>query len=208
MKNILILLFTALLPLISNGAGTSQLDISLDEVNNHLSNQCKYELSDELQKLIIKKNFKQNEKITAVDFYFLIKAKAKKIQGKMSFSCFNESSNSQKNTDVKTNDTASVSTLALTAKEIIRNEDSGGRYMRLIAWEKKINTKNWAGTVAHVNTIFGDKTKIKVPDFFLICPASLQMSCIGVELPDKLILTNLEKNFLVDFLIKNIIVIN
>lgn len=62
----------------------------------------------------------------------------------------------------------------------IESEDSGGRYFRLIAWDKVMTGRNWKGTVAYVREIYGDHQKISVPDFFYMCPELLRLTCFSL----------------------------
>jgi hypothetical protein len=74
------------------------------------------------------------------------------------------------------------------AKSEIELEDSGGRYYRIVSWEKEVRGKNWQGTMAYVNSIFGDGEKSAIPNQFLACPKLALNPCfyIHIATPTKL----------------------
>ena len=68
------------------------------------------------------------------------------------------------------------------AKLEIEKEDAGGRYYRIINWEKEIHGSNWQGTMTYVNSIFGDGHRSAVPDQFLACPKASNNPCFYVNI--------------------------
>jgi len=74
------------------------------------------------------------------------------------------------------------------AKSEIELEDSGGRYYRIVNWEKVVQGKNWLGTMAYVNSIFGDGENSAIPNQFLACPKLAPNPCfyIHIATPTKL----------------------
>lgn len=74
------------------------------------------------------------------------------------------------------------------AKLEIEKEDSGGRYYRIVNWEKEVRGKNWQGTMAYANSIFGDGEKSAIPNQFLACPKPALNPCfyIHITTPTKL----------------------
>jgi len=80
-----------------------------------------------------------------------------------------------------------------TARDEIRAEDSGGRYFRIITWQKVYRAENFNGTIAYINSIFGDGIKTASPEYFLVCPESDDMTCFSMEVKSKFKLTKIEK---------------
>jgi hypothetical protein len=68
------------------------------------------------------------------------------------------------------------------AKSEIEFEDSGGRYYRIVNWEKEVRGKNWLGTMAYVNSISGDGEKSAIPNQFLACPKLPRNPCFYLHI--------------------------
>ena len=92
------------------------------------------------------------------------------------------------------------------AKSEIETEDSGGRYYRIVNWEKEIRGKNWLGTMIYVNAIFGDGEKSTIPDQFLACPKASRNPCFYINVAPSTHLSKAEsmqvKKLLVDISIE------
>jgi hypothetical protein len=84
--------------------------------------------------------------------------------------------------------------------EIIINEDSGGRYGRIIKWERAFSAINWKGRIAYVDSIFGDGQKMRIDDYLLICPATHDSPCPSFEVTDGTRLNPAEVNAVVRLL--------
>jgi hypothetical protein len=97
------------------------------------------------------------------------------IQGKLSFSCLAGALSASPENSV----------LRTTAADEIALEDSGGRYARNIVWQRKYEGDGWVGTVAYVNSVFGDQSKQPIPDSFLICPDKDGLACFSFEVGKK-----------------------
>lgn len=111
-----------------------------------------------------------NDKVVSVDFYIDLNSMPA-IQGKLSFSCLAGAlSVSPENSGQRT-----------TAADEIALEDSGGRYARNIVWQRKYEGDGWVGTVAYVNSVFGDQSRQTIPDYFLICPDKDELACVSFE---------------------------
>lgn len=80
-----------------------------------------------------------------------------------------------------------------TAKEEITNQDSGGRYGRVIDWQRSYKGENFRGTVAHIDSIFGDGVKIPTAEEFYICPAVSGFVCFSLIFDESLRLTKSER---------------
>jgi len=69
----------------------------------------------------------------------------------------------------------------LTARGEIANEDSGGRYSRHVVWERRYSGSNWSGTIAYVDSIFGDGSRLRIPAYILTCPKDVGLTCFSLE---------------------------
>lgn len=65
-------------------------------------------------------------------------------------------------------DSQEIPEISMTPREQIEQEDSGGRYYRHVAWQKRISGINWKGKAAHVNALHGDGEVLPV-NFYLVC---------------------------------------
>lgn len=81
-------------------------------------------------------------------------------------------------------------------KEIISEEDSGGRYGRNVSWTKPFVGVNFKGKISYVNSQFGDGQKTNSPDFFMICPDDSQLTCMSLEFPEKIRLSPKERRLI------------
>lgn len=151
--------------LASNGRPNYQDNILL------LGNRCGYILGENVSSKIVDSSVNVNSGIISFDFHLVMKLDGDAAHGKLSFSCFvGGSSVSGSNVENKT-----------TAVDEIALEDSGGRYVRNIVWQKKYEGKGWVGTVAYVNSVYGDRERLPVPDYFLICPSAIYFPCFSFE---------------------------
>lgn len=80
-----------------------------------------------------------------------------------------------------------------TPKEIIMDEDSGGRYGRMISWTKPFFGANFKGKISYVNSQFGDGQKTNSPEFFMMCPDNLQLTCVSLEFSENIRLSQKER---------------
>lgn len=85
------------------------------------------------------------------------------------FSCYNQPPK-----------TAGIEVRAISAEQEITDEDSGGRYYRVIEWNKPFNGANWKGTIAYVKSVFGETQKSPTPDSFYICPETTEYPCFSL----------------------------
>jgi hypothetical protein len=76
---------------------------------------------------------------------------------------------------------SSPNTVPPTPKQIIEDEDSAGRYARVVAWQKKITAVNWVLNVAYVNSVMGDGQR-SPSNYFLACNSVAAMPCIEIEM--------------------------
>ncbi|NTX28963.1 hypothetical protein HT746_17800 [Burkholderia pyrrocinia] len=155
--------------LASNGHAKSLDNVFL------LSNRCGYGLGENILSKTIDSSINIDNKIISFDFYLVMRLGGRSIRGKLSFSCFVDGLNaSGSNVSNKT-----------TAADEIAFEDSGGRYVRNIVWQRKYEGKGWSGTVAYVNSVYGDQERLATPDYFLICPYAINSPCFSFEVLGK-----------------------
>ena len=136
-----------------------------------LASQCGYVLDESILSEISKSSSKTNEQIISFDFYISLKPADRPIHGKLSFGCFTVGSTAPKQ-DV---------TQRATAAEEIAQADSGGRYARNVIWQRRYEGKGWTGTIAYVNSVFGDQENLDIPDYFMICPDKGRLTCFSFE---------------------------
>lgn len=74
----------------------------------------------------------------------------------------------------------SIPSKGTSARAVIEDEDAGGRYARHVASERAICAANWQGTVAYVDSLFGDGQNTPMT-FLLACDAQLSRPCIEVH---------------------------
>ncbi|WP_162407897.1 hypothetical protein, partial [Pseudoxanthomonas jiangsuensis] len=73
------------------------------------------------------------------------------------------------------------STPVLTPQYLIAEEDSGGRYMRHVGWQKLALAENWTALVAYIDYIFGDGDRTNTCDF-LACNGEVPTPCIALSI--------------------------
>ncbi|WP_407971959.1 hypothetical protein ACJ51O_30050 [Burkholderia pyrrocinia] len=151
--------------LVSNGIANHRDNIFL------LENRCGYVLGENISSKIIDSSVRVNNKVISFDFYLVMKLGGRPIRGKLSFGCFVAGSSALGPSAVK----------KTTAADEIALEDSGGRYVRNIVWQRKYEGKGWGGTVAYVNSVYGDQERLVAPDYFLICPDAIYSPCFSFE---------------------------
>lgn len=146
---------------------------SVDLQNNIylLANECGYALDKNITSEISKSSSTASDKVVLLDFYIVMRPGSRPIHGKLSFSCFAAGSAASR----------PEVTQKATAADEIALEDSGGRYARDIVWQRKYEGKGWGGTIAYVNSIYGDQARRTIPDYFLICPNKIGLACFSFE---------------------------
>lgn len=151
--------------LASNGRANSLDNIFL------LESRCGYVLGENISSKTVDSSVNVNNGIISFDFYLVMRLDRRPMRGKLSFSCFVAGSS------------VSGSSIAnkTTAADEIALEDSGGRYVRNIVWQRKYEGKGWDGTVAYVNSVYGDRERLAAPDYFLICPGAIYSPCFSFE---------------------------
>ena len=137
-----------------------------------LADQCGYVINKPILNKISRLALKINDRIISFDFYVLLRSVNGPIDGKLSFGCVTARSGAPKPDLAKRQ----------TAAEEIAQADSGGRYTRGIIWQRKYEGDGWTGTIAYVNSVFGDQERLNAPDYFLICPDRGRLACFSFEI--------------------------
>ncbi|MBD9503194.1 hypothetical protein IB256_20565 [Pseudomonas sp. PDM17] len=135
---------------------------------------CDYTIGGNLLKNIINIESTTNNGIQKNKITTTIKTGKNLIEADIEISCYTTSS--------------PAITEPRDAKSEIETEDSGGRYYRIVNWEKEVQGNNWLGTMAYVNSIFGDGEKSAIPNQYLVCPKLPHNPCfyIHIATPTKL----------------------
>ncbi|WP_341316951.1 hypothetical protein WN982_37165 [Paraburkholderia sp. IMGN_8] len=156
------------------GASAESINHEPDDLKSNVSlltNQCGYVLGKNILSEISKSSSKINDQIISFDFYVSLKPADRPIHGKLSFGCFTVGSAAPKQGVAQ----------RPTAAEEIAQADSGGRYARNVVWQRRYEGKGWSGTIAYVNSVFGDQENLNIPDYFLICPDKGGLACFSFE---------------------------
>ncbi|WP_124699679.1 hypothetical protein [Burkholderia cenocepacia] len=157
--------------------GDARAELAYNDRSNYrdntflLESRCGYVLGKNISSKTVDSSVIVNNGIISFDFHLVMKLDGEAIRGKLSFSCFVAGSSVSG---------SSVANKATAAEEIAL-EDSGGRYVRNIVWQKKYEGKGWGGTVAYVDSVYGDRERLPVPDYFLICPGAIYFPCFSFE---------------------------
>ncbi|WP_157378108.1 hypothetical protein [Burkholderia ubonensis] len=88
----------------------------------------------------------------------------------------------------------------VTAREEIAEEDSGGRYFRHVAWQRNFNNQNIIGTIAYIDSLFGDGVAQKISGYFVTCPNRSDLTCFSLEFQGEANLTREEADTIPGFL--------
>ncbi|WP_124863257.1 hypothetical protein [Burkholderia anthina] len=170
-------IFWMLLAFLGLGGAANGESVSTGHVNYRdnvslLKNRCGYVLGESISSKVVDSSVGVNNEIISFDFYLVMALDKRAIRGKLSFSCFMAESGVSGSSVV--NNTTAVDEIAL--------EDSGGRYVRNIVWQRKYEGRGWDGTIAYVDSIYGDRERLTVPDYFLICPDAIHYPCFSFEI--------------------------
>lgn len=180
-----------LIGIISAGNSVAKFDSNVTENLSKIKEYCRYALGDRISSAV-----KGAEKISAADSIVIVfdadfSPKKRNISAKLTFGC------NLVPQAVDSNDQYMKRDQPKTAKEEIELEDSGGRYGRNVVWERPYRGANIAGTVAYVNSVSGDRVKIRVPDFLLVCPNQPGLTCFSLEIDKEISLTKAEQEWFV-----------
>jgi hypothetical protein len=121
---------------------------------------------------------------------FQLTVRGKSLNGTMTFVC-------PKTADAQGINAAEVSSASdpgsfevpLSPKALIESEDAGGRYARIVAWQRRLPSKLWSADVAYVTSVMGDGHREPVNQF-LVCGKAVAKPCITAELDQRTTLTS------------------
>ncbi|MDR5777668.1 MULTISPECIES: hypothetical protein [unclassified Caballeronia] len=161
----------------SLGTGTARAASMADDGDlkknlSSLEKQCQYQLDENLINRISKSSSKVDENVISIDFYLTIRPAKRDVEGKLTFACLTTKAEASEQKSLK----------KTTASAEIALEDSGGRYAREVAWQRKFEGQGWNGTIAYVNAVYGDQRKQRISDYFLICPDKNELTCFSFEI--------------------------
>lgn len=193
------LLISCLLCFISHAADANQAE-DVSEEHSRLHQLCGYKMGESIVSRVVNVNLKEGEMSTAIRFRIDIFGKNRKLPATLEFGCRKSNFQSPSSSDAAGPMSGDQE---MTAKEVIASEDSGGRYYRIISWQREYRGVDFSGTVAHVNRIFGDGVAMPVPDFYFACPKKSGLTCYSVEVDPNVRLTKAERMDVMD-IIKNI----
>ncbi|CAG9186074.1 hypothetical protein [Cupriavidus pinatubonensis] len=154
---------------------------------------CKYELGEELLSKISSADTSHPPEAVIIKFNLDILLSRRKKSGaaELMFGC---NAKQSKFRDEEIDRSTKKIRSTTTAKEEIINQDSGGRYGRIIDWQRKYQGENFRGTVAHVDSIFGDGIKMPTAEQFYVCPAVAGFVCFSLIIDESLRLTEYERS--------------
>lgn len=82
----------------------------------------------------------------------------------------------------------------MSPRELMAQEDTGGRYFKHVKWQKDVAGLNWKGRVAYADYILGDGI-ISFSSSYLICPAVKENFCVKIDIKHPTKPTSLEQLF-------------
>jgi len=152
-----------------------------------LEQKCGYRLRKAIEQTVTAAESKTINSYYYFSFFTRTKLQGRSIDAKMVFGC---ESPKDGNTIISYR----------SPREIIASEDAGGRYSRIVAWERAFSAVNWSVRIAYVDSVFGDGLKTPLPGFLLICPQTFISLCPSYEVLDKTRLKRSEVNTVVRLL--------
>lgn len=170
----------------------AQAPESIETALASLRENCKYSLGEEIFLTISNANTSISSDAVVVRFNLDIPFSRHEKNGaaELIFGCNAKQSESRaENVDsvtIKLNGTT-------TARKEILNQDSGGRYGRVIEWQKEYQGENFRGTVAYVGSIFGDGIMMPTAEQFYVCPEVSGFVCFSLTFDESLRLTEHER---------------
>lgn len=175
-----------------SSAVDAQTSGSIETAMISLRENCKYELGEEIISKIRSADTSQSPEAVIIRFNLGIPLLRRKKNGtaELIFGCnANQSNSAGEKIDRGTEESSGTTT----AKAEIINQDSGGRYGRIVDWQRKYQGENFRGTVAHVGSIFGDGIRMPTAEEFYVCPAAAGFVCFSLIVDESLRLTKSER---------------
>ncbi|HMC99429.1 MAG TPA: hypothetical protein VKH37_04720, partial [Ferruginibacter sp.] len=118
----------------------------LSKAADLLGELCGYSLDNSILEKVKSSSIGFENNVFRAEFLLELKPVDRYLKASLYFGCFLPGKDSM----------GSKIGVPLTARGEIANEDSGGRYARNVVWERKYTGLNWIGTMAYVDSIFGD----------------------------------------------------
>lgn len=140
-------------------------------------NKCGYDLTDLRANILDVETNYADANIFQQTYSIRWKGKTADIQASLTLDCATSKSSAP-----------NPSTPVLTPKELIAEEDSGGRYMRHVAWQRLLEAVNWSATVAYIDYTFGDGQRAPTRDF-IMCNRGIATPCITFSIVTPITLT-------------------
>ena len=146
-------------------------DLDFAKAISLLRELCGYSLDNSMLNKVKSSKSRFESDVFHADFYLELTPAGRRLMASLSFACV-----------VKQKDmNGSGERVPLTARGEIANEDSGGRYSRHVVWERRYSGSNWSGTLAYVDSIFGDGSRLRIPAYILTCPKDIGLTCFSLE---------------------------
>ncbi|EDT03663.1 hypothetical protein BamIOP4010DRAFT_2822 [Burkholderia ambifaria IOP40-10] len=149
----------------------SRNDPDLSKAAHLLGELCGYSLDNSILEKVKSSSVSFENNVFRAEFLLELKPVDRYLKASLYFGCFLPGKDSM----------GSKIGVPLTARGEIANEDSGGRYARNVVWERKYTGLNWIGTMAYVDSIFGDGSSRKIPAYFMTCPKVADLPCFSLE---------------------------
>lgn len=155
-------------------AETIGIDDGLSAARTH----CGYDLS-ELKPFLIAANVESFPSSgMVITFRLKSKSQAQSIAAQLSINCASSSINTEGKGEVVPD-----------ARTVIQEEDAGGRYLRHVASQRLVQSRNWRANVAVVDYVEGDAQRVRSNDV-LACNADVLAPCISLQVDKPLRLSN------------------
>ena len=168
-----------------------------------MDDACKFSIPSESAKKIVSAATTQRSATSyQLSLTVALNPHSTTLTGRAVFACMSsQPTEAQSAQGHRFEDSSALRTQAKSPREVIQDEDSGGRYFRHVAWEKKFPAENWPAVVAFSDYVFGDGRKSKT-DFFLVCHATAPIPCFSFEVNQERKLTKNDKLQIIAFIRK------
>ncbi|WP_123957975.1 hypothetical protein [Cupriavidus necator] len=161
----------------------------LSDAYSRLHQFCGYKLDRFVARRVASANVEENEISVTIRFHLHINGQRRGVPATLDFGCRKQSFPDSTSDGFA----ATPDSHKMTAKEVIASEDSGGRYFRIVSWQRKYHASGFGGTVAYVNKIFGDGEVMSTSGLFFACPNTVGLTCYSVEVAPNFQLTRAQQ---------------
>lgn len=151
----------------TNTTVTKKAQSKANKNSTPLQEYCGYEFDRKIKRNIKKSTLNESKDYRTITFDLELNLKNRQVIGKTVFVC--------------PTTIAHLPPQVVSARDQISLEDAGGRYARIVEWERPSQGDGWSGTAAYVNSIFGDGQRLDANDYFLICPNTPKNACFSIE---------------------------